>query len=86
MTRIGTGVADMIRSMASRPPSTGMLMSIATISGLSERVCSMACSPFSASPTTEISGSEPRMSVSISRTIRLSSAISTRIPVMALPC
>ncbi len=43
------------------PSSSGMRMSISTTSGASWRVIATASGPFVASPTTSMSGSEPRI-------------------------
>src|SRR5476651_1507876 len=79
MMTIGVGTSLMMRLVASKPSMTGILTSMVTTSGRSRLVISTASRPFYAMPTTSICGSAPRAFSRSSRTVRESSAISTRI-------
>ena len=72
------GAASTMRRVASTPSMPGMLMSISTTSGWSERAAATAASPESASPTTTTSLAVSSSARSPARNAGWSSATSTR--------
>ena len=74
-----SGRAFMISTVAAVPSLPGITRSITITSGFSARALEMAVSPFSASPTTSMSGSVSRSDASPMRTMAWSSAIRTLI-------
>ena len=78
-TRIGVGVSAMIRAMPEKPSASGMLRSIVTTSGLSDRASVAAAFPSAATATTSNPGSTEITRASRSRNSSESSATSTRM-------
>src|SRR5438105_3954450 len=74
-----SGARSRSAAVASIPPTSGMTTSITTTSGRSASTCSTAAWPFSASPTTSMSGRTSRKSRRPWRTTAWSSAMRTRI-------
>jgi hypothetical protein len=83
-TTIGTGHDAMMRSVAAKPSTFGISISIVTRSGLSRHVISIASRPSRASPMTSIDLSSRSILTIKVRTESESSATSTRIMMSSL--